>query len=333
MKKIKIIKNIISLALIISIVGSTLIFTSGCGQNNSSGSGLNFFFTIKDVDDSFRLTLQTSLETAAKNKGATLTTQYCGSSTDQQVEDIKAAAKSGKYDAIICVPVNAQTALQLEIAAGDLPVIFMNNKPDDDNLKANKYVYVSSDEYQAGEYQAEYIYDLLNKPSTLNAVILMGEPNHSGTIGRTDAIKSYYKSLDVNFNLVFCDYANWSDEEAKEMMKIFFKTNQDFDVIFCNNDTMALGAIKALEEAGLSASDIPVTGVDATSDGCASIAAGKLSFTVYQNGASQSTKAIEVAIALANGNSTKDIEGVNDTNTAFYVDFEKVTKSNVSSYQ
>jgi inositol transport system substrate-binding protein len=116
-------------------------------------------------------------------------------------------------------------------------------------------------------------------------------------------------------------------------MEIFFKTNQDLDVIFANNDTMALGAITALKAHGLSTSDVPVAGVDATADGCKSIANGELSFTVYQNAEGQSKKAVEVAIALANGSSTKNIEGKNDASTCYFVDFEAVSKSNVSKYQ
>ena len=328
----KIFKQVFALLLVVTVlpVSSLLI---GCNSSGGSGSGLAFFFTIKDTDDNFRSTLQSSLESAAKSEGATVTTTLCGSSVDQQVSDIKAAAESGKYDAIICVPVDSATALQLEIAAGDLPVIFMNNKPDDDVLKADEYVYVASDEYQAGELQAEYMYEQLGKPSSINAIIMMGERNHSGTLGRTEAVKQYFKEKNVNLNIVFCDYASWSDTEAANMMEIFFKTNQDVDVVFCNNDTMALGVIEALENHGLSTSDVPVAGVDATSDGCKSIAAGKLNFTVFQNAEGQSTKAIEVAIALANGSSTKNIEGKNDASTCYFVDFEAVSKSNVSKYQ
>ncbi len=328
----KIFKQVFALLLIVTILPISS-FLIGCNSSTGSGDGLSFFFTIKDTDDYFRSTLQSSLESAAKSEGATVTTTLCGPSADQQVSDIKAAAESGKYDAIICVPVDSATALQLEIAAGDLPVIFMNNKPDDDVLKADEYVYVASDEYQAGELQAEYMYEQLGKPSSINAIIMMGERNHSGTIGRTEAVKQYFKDNNVDLNIVFCDYASWSDTEAANMMEIFFKTNQDVDVIFCNNDTMALGVIEALDNHGLTTSDVPVAGVDATSDGCKSIAAGKLNFTVYQNAEGQSTKAIEVAIALANGSSTKNIEGKNDASTCYFVDFEAVSKSNVSKYQ
>ncbi|SDM83903.1 sugar ABC transporter substrate-binding protein [Lachnospira pectinoschiza] len=328
----KIFKQVFALLLIVTILPISS-FLIGCNSSTGSGDGLSFFFTIKDTDDYFRSTLQSSLESAAKSEGATVTTTLCGPSADQQVSDIKAAAESGNYDAIICVPVDSATALQLEIAAGDLPVIFMNNKPDDDVLKADEYVYVASDEYQAGELQAEYMYEQLGKPSSINAIIMMGERNHSGTLGRTEAVKQYFKDNNVDLNIVFCDYASWSDTEAANMMEIFFKTNQDVDVIFCNNDTMALGVIEALDNHGLTTSDVPVAGVDATSDGCKSIAAGKLNFTVYQNAEGQSTKAIEVAIALANGSSTKNIEGKNDASTCYFVDFEAVSKSNVSKYQ
>jgi len=326
------IKKLISITLIATLILGALSLI-GCSSSSNTGSGKDFFFTIRDNNDSFRATLQSSIESAAKAKGATVTTKYCGLKADQQVADIKEAAASGKYSAIICVPADSSTALQLELAAGDLPVIFINNKPDDSVLKPNKYVYVASDEYQAGTFQAEYMYELLGKPKEINAIILMGERNHSGTIGRTEAVKNFFKDNGVTLNIVFNDYANWSDEEADDYMKLFFKTGQKVDVIFSNNDTMALGAIKALKEAGYNTSQIPVAGVDATKEGCQSIANNELNFTVYQNGAKQGEKAIEVAIALADKKDTSKIEGINETKKCFFVDFEKVTKSNVSSYQ
>lgn len=78
-----------------------------------------------------------------------------------------------------------------------------------------------------------------------------------------------------------------SDSLTKEMMEVFFKTGQPYDCVISNNDSMALGAIEALKEHGDDLSEIPVLGVDATTDGCASIKAGEMAFTVYQSATGQ----------------------------------------------
>lgn len=138
----------------------------------------------------------------------------------------------------------------MEVAAGDTPIVFINNRPEDDYLKENKYVYVASYEQDAGKYQAEYIWNGLGKPSTVNAIILKGLKGHSAVASRTDSIKQYFWDNNVEFSLVFCDFANWKDEEAYNKLEVFKKTNQQIDCVFANSDAMALGAIKWLKENG-----------------------------------------------------------------------------------
>ena len=76
----------------------------------------------------------------------------CGS-VDEQVAQIKQAVDAG-YDAIICNPVDATTALQLEVTAGDTPILFVNSQPDEQYLEPDKYMYVGSYDKDAGNFQA-----------------------------------------------------------------------------------------------------------------------------------------------------------------------------------
>ncbi|MBR1627770.1 MAG: substrate-binding domain-containing protein, partial [Lachnospiraceae bacterium] len=223
--------------------------------------------------------------------------------------------------------------LQLEVASGGLPVVFVNTMPATDRLKPDQYMYVGSYERDAGRFQAEYVWDTLGHPKELNAIIFEGQQGHAATIGRTGAVKEFFRDNGVNANFVFCDYATWSDEIAAEKFNVFLKTKQDFDAVFCNNDTMALGVVRAMKENGFSTKDIPVCGVDATEGGCQSIADGEMQFTVYQSASGQGTMSVKTAAALATSGTAKDIEGLSDDGKIVWVPFEKVDASNVKNYQ
>lgn len=330
MKISNIFKRFKAYALIL-VMGLGLL--TGCGSSKSggnSGKGAKIYVVFTDEDDAYRKLLYKGLNSAAEKAGVTLKFENCGNDVNKQV-DAARKAKEGGYDAIICRLADASTAPQIELAAGDLPIIYVNNQPDESALKANKYIFAASDENQAGKYQAEYVMNKLNKKE-MNIVIMEGEKGHSGAEARTASVRENLKDSGVKANVVFMDYANWSDKEAEHKMDLFLRTGQSIDAVFCNNDTMALGVVASLQSHGLSTEDIPVVGVDATADGCQSIKDGGMQFTVFQNANGQASKAIELASDLGQGKKVDKVKGVTDDGKFAWVPFEKVDSSNVDDY-
>lgn len=155
---------------------------AGCGSTggkSGSGNGIKIMMSLSQGDD-FRNTIVEQAKKTAQEKGATLDVYDEDGSLESQVEHIKQAAKE-KYDVILCGPVNADTALELESLADGIPVIFYNSCPDASYLEAGKYMYVGSDENVAGKYQAEYILDKFSSSDEINVAIFKGPKNHSAT--------------------------------------------------------------------------------------------------------------------------------------------------------
>jgi ABC-type sugar transport system substrate-binding protein len=86
---------------------------------------------------------------------------------------------------------------------------------------------------------------------------------------------------------------------------------------------MGLGAVQAFKNAGISMDDVLIGSVDATADALASMAAGELDVTVFQNAAGQATGGIDAAIAAINGESLPN---------AITIPFELVTPDNMADY-
>ncbi len=327
------IKKVINIFVTAVLMGCML---TGCGESqntasNSGGSSVKVYMNLATSTDTFRNTIVEAAKSTAAQAGVELTVEAAEGSVDAQSAQIKQAVSSG-YDVIICNPVDPATALQLEVAAGELPIVFFNSCPDENALEAGKYVYVGSDEKVAGEYQTEKALEMLSSKDEINVALFMGEKGHSATVGRTDAVKHALKVSGKKINYVFCDYANWDTDIAAEMYKLFLKTGKTADCVICNNDSMALGVIKACKEEGIDLSTLPILGVDATTEGCLAIKNGEMSFTVYQSASGQGKAVIDAAKALAAGQGLDNVEYVSDDKIYVWVPFEKVDSSNVDNY-
>lgn len=272
------------------------------------------------------------LEEEAQRNGMKFDVGYAENSVEMQDAQIKNALAQG-CNVFLCGPVSADIVTELKAAAGDTPIIFINNAPDDEQLEKDHYIYVASDEYMAGQYQAEYILEKFGNKDEINIVILKGPKGASGTSGRTNGLKQTLKASGKDINYVFEDYADYNEATAKELMEIFLKTGRPIDCVAANNDDMALGAVAACEEAGIDVESILFLGVDASVNGCQAISDGRMDFTVYQATSDQIVAAIEAAKRLAAGQSIEEIEGAAKDGKYILIPFEKVDASNVEQYK
>ena len=80
--------------------------------------------------------------------------------------------------------------------------------------------------------------------------------------------------------------AEWNRAKGMALMESWLESDKDIDVVACENDEMAIGALMAIEEAG-KLGKITVGGIDATPDALDYLKSGKLAVTVFQNGTGQ----------------------------------------------
>lgn len=315
-------------AVILAIMTASML--AGCGNNETAG-GLKTYYAAME-SGAYYEDWASQLGEQAQVHGMEFDVGYAENSIETQDMQVKNALEEG-CDVLLCGPISADIVTELKAAAGDMPIVFINNAPNDGQLEKDRYIYVASDEYMAGQYQAEYILEKCGSKEEINIVLLKGPKGASGTKGRTNGLKQTLKASGKKINYVFEDYAGYNEDNARELMELFLKTGRQIDCVAANNDDMALGAVTACENAGLDTDSILFLGVDASAGGCQAISEGRMDFTVYQPTSAQITAVIEAAEKLAAGQSIKDIEYASEDGKYILIPFEKVDAGNVSQYK
>ena len=187
--------------------------------------------------------------------------------------------------------------------------------------------FVASNEVDSGTLETLEVCRLLAEAgrTEANVYVMMGELSNQAAVQRTADIHDVMASGDcgVTLNIIDEQTANWSRDEAQDLMTNWLSTGTEFDAVISNNDEMALGAIQALKAAGIDMAEVIVGGVDATQDALAAMQAGDLDATVFQDAAGQGSGALDAALALARGEAVE---------TKVYVPFQLVTPANLADY-
>jgi ABC-type sugar transport system substrate-binding protein len=270
-----------------------------------------------------------NLEAAAKAKanelGIELSVQDANRDIAAQLSHVQAAANQG-FDVMIVGLVNTSNAQEIIDAAGDhMAIVFVNRRPDDSVLLADRVVYVGSTESDAGRIQGDFLSGLFKREgkTEINCVMFQGSLGAQHAVERTAAAKKAFRDNGITATYVFDDTADWDRSKAMEKFIQFAGMGVPYDAVVCNNDEMALGVVEALKTLGGNIT-VPIAGIDATANAIEAVENGDLACSVFQNAVGQGGTSVEVAYKIATG---KGAEILN------LIPFELVTKENVNQYK
>jgi len=151
-----------------------------------------------------------------------------------------------------------------------------------DAAPTNYYTYIGSDFITEGHKSAAALCDLLKDSTSKNVVEISGAVGASAAIDRAKGFRE--KMGECGIVITQSQTGNWGVPESKAVMASFLKTSTDIQGVFAHNDEEAIGAIQAIEEAGLvPGKDIFVLGLDATADGFKYLISGQLSADIECN--------------------------------------------------
>ena len=304
-----------------TLMGAALI-TTLLGPVGASAQTIGV--TMFDYNDTFRTLLRNGVDAASKKAGAKVQFEDAKQDVGTQLNQIQNFI-SQKVDAIIVQAVDTDATPKITQLASKakIPLIYINARPSDfDKLPAGVAV-VASDELYGGTVQAQAVCKQLGGKG--NALILMGNLIHEAARLRTQAVETAFKSdkACAGMKLVDKREGKWSRTDAQDITTNWLTAGVKFDTIIANNDEMALGAINALKAAKKWDGKVVVAGIDATRDAMASMKAGDLKVTVFQNAAAQGAGSVEAALKLMKGQKVDKFVNV---------PFELVTPENMANY-
>ena len=302
----------------------------------TAGAGGNIGVCIYKFDDAFMTTYRNALQEILEGKGYTVTFMDGKNDQAEQNNQINNFIAQ-KVDALIINPVMTSAADQIIATVKDagVPTVLINREPTADQMSAyDKLVYVGCDARQSGTMQGELILDTANKgdingDGKVSYIMIQGDPENVDAQYRTEFSVKALTDAGMEVEELDLQRGDWDRNKGQEIAQNdLAKFGEDIEVIFCNNDDMAIGALQAIQAAGRKVNeDIYLVGVDALDAALNEVVNGNMTGTVLNDANGQAAGAVEAMEALLGGKTYASGE------QSIYVDYVKVTPENAADFQ
>lgn len=277
-------------AIMMSLILCTSLLV-GCSQkssNNTKKIGL----IVSTLNNPFFVDLKSGIESEAKKLGynvVVLDSQNDPAKEVSNMEDISVK----NVDVVLLNPVDSDSAIASVMVANnlDLPVITVDRAANGGKVVSH----VASDNVEGGKMAAQYVVDQLDGKG--NIVELEGIAGSSATRDRGAGFDNEIKNS--NLNIITKQSADFDRTKGLSVMENIIQSKGDIDAVFAQNDEMALGALKALQDANMN--DVLVVGFDATDDAVASVQKGNMTATIAQQPKLIGETAVDLAHRFLSG--------------------------------
>ena len=353
---------------ILAIVLAFVLVMSLAACNKADEGKMKVSVFWYDEADVYLSSVRAELNAELEKAGVAYDNQFAGKDQAKQMEQIKTAIAGGSKLLVVNVvtsgdPDYAQSIID---AAGKIPVIFFNRAIGTDGSdlpvlnKNNTACFIGTDAPEAGHMQGKMIGEYvlanfdkldLNKDGKISYAMFKGEEGNAEAIFRTQyGVEDADKILTAAGKpaLEYFDAAAiqkwqtdpegaWSAKAAKDYMDTnlvsFNESSKNMiELVICNNDGMAEGAVASLQQAGYNkpgAHTVPVFGVDATDAAKTLIKEGAMIGTVKQDANGMAVAIAQTVKAIADGKTP--VEALASlTDTRFTIDSECAAKLYVS---
>ena len=331
------------IALLLSALMVMSLF-AGCGNKtgddgkSSGGDGEKgtIGVCIYKFDDAFMTTYRNSLQEILEGKGYKVSVVDGNNDQAKQNEQINTFISQG-VQALIINPVMTSAADQIISTVKDagIPTVLINREPTAEQMAAyDKLVYVGCDAAQSGTFQGELILETANGGDNngdgkISYIMIQGDPENIDAQLRTEYSVKALTDAGKQVEQLNLTRGDWDRNRGQEIAaNDLAQFGDQIEVIFCNNDDMAIGALQAIQSAGRKVNeDIYLVGVDALDAALNEVENGNMTGTVLNDAVGQATEAVNQMEKLLGGTT------YSSGNQSVYVPYVKVTPDNVKDFK
>lgn len=328
----KMISIIISLLIIIGSLGSLNIkIRNIVSTSTENRSVIRIGVLLNNFYNPYNLLIKKSLEDIEKeNLNKVHFTFFDGSGNFAVENSIINEMIEDDYDLIVAAIVDKKSIQSMDefvykASQKNVPIIFVNTTPTNLNpIKGySKSIIINTDSVQAAILQGKMIAGAWNADkqsidkngdNILQYIMIEGEPESFAAKSRTEYSILTLNNAGIQTQELATTTANWNPDIAESAIsQLFLKYNGKVEAIISNNDAMALGAIKALQNYGYNKGDksktIPVYGIGGIPEAQDLIKKGFMAGTVLQNPRLLADAIYTIGMNLVSGKAP--IEGTN----------------------
>lgn len=276
--------------LIMSLILCTSLLV-GCRQKSNNDTK-KIGLIVSTLNNPFFVDLKSGIERKAKKLGydvVVLDSQNDPAKEVSNMEDISVK----NVDVVLLNPVDSDSAIASVMVANnlDLPVITVDRASNGGKVVSH----VASDNVEGGKMAAKYLVEKLSNKG--NIVELEGIAGSSATRDRGAGFDNEVKNS--NLNIITKQSADFDRTKGLSVMENIIQSKGNIDAVFAQNDEMALGALKALQDANMN--DVLVVGFDATDDAVSSVQKGDMAATIAQQPKLIGETAVDLAHRFLSG--------------------------------
>ena len=273
----------------IAAAGAMLVALAGCasGGGGAAAEGpkpideLVVGFAQVGAESGWRTANTKDIQASFEDAGIELKFSDAQQKQENQIKAIRSYIQQGvDYIAFSPVVETGWDAVLNEAKAAGIPVVLTDRAVDSKDTSLYKS-FLGSDFIEEGKKAGLWVLDeYKDTTEPVNIVQLEGTTGAAPAIDRAEGFADVIRQ-NPNLKVVESQTGDFTRAGGKQVMEAMLKSNPDIDLVYAHNDDMGLGAIEAIEAAGLvPGEDIKIVTVDAVHDGMQALADGKINFIV-----------------------------------------------------